>query len=487
MYQGLNKENSVGTRSGGRLSECRLAVLVSCCCLFVLLSSFPFQTYVMPQLDAEDLPLSERVRSGKFGDTYGYGVLAEGILRHGELRGVDGTPILKHMPALPLSLAATFGVFGSARPFLIFQVLFLFVSLYFLLARIRNGFPAVAVVAMPILIALHPQTIKHSAAVMSDLLFGSILLWVVFLLWKRTPSYRDFLWVGVVFGIAVYVRESAFPFMLLTGLAYVVKDRRKYLGPTALMACTFLALLSPWVIRNQLLTGEIIPLTTKSSDLFYYYSIPLTTELYSPFGAGFQEGGYDYVKLSEVYHQEAQSWGGGRTGPGQNIYARESPSDSTAREPVFKDSYSPWTNRPLPSRPIAEGLRNYVSRPGEQFSSFLLKSIALFNKPPILAQLASTSLSGFLVAANIVFYAFHIGTILFGVVLSFTARNNPFIFLPYWITAQYFQSMFFWSEHRYLMPFYPLLILISLAWYWNRRKSRARCSHILQGSVRDTV
>ena len=487
MYQGSNKDISVGTTTGERLSEFRLAVLVSCCCLFVLLSSFPFQTYIMPQLDAEDLPLSERVKSGKFGDTYGYGLLAEGILRHGELRRIDGTPILKHMPALPLSLAATIQVFGSVRPFLIFQVLFLFLSLYFFLARIRDGFPTVAVVAMPILIAIHPQTIKHSAAVMSDLLFGSILLWVVFLLWKRTPGYRDFLWVGVVFGIAVYVRESAFPFMLLTGLAYVVKDRRKYLRPTALMACTFLALLSPWVIRNQLLTGEIIPLTTKSSDLFYYYSIPLTTELYSPFGAGFQEGGYDYDKLYEVYHQEALSWGGGRAGPGQKNSARASNSEPIEQEAVLEDTYSSWTNRPLPSRPIAEGLRNYVLRPSEQFTSFLLKSIALFNKPPILAQLASTSLSGFLVAANVVFYAFHIGIIVFGVVLSFTARNNPFIFLPYWITAQYFQSMFFWSEHRYLMPFYPILILISLAWYWNRRNTKARCSPITQGSVKEIV
>ena len=73
-----------------------------------------------------------------------------------------------------------------------------------------------------------------------------------------------------------------------------------------------------------------------------------------------------------------------------------------------------------------------------------------------------------MVAANVVFYAFHIGIILLGVMLSFTARNNPFVFLPYWISAQYLQALFFWSEHRYLMPFYSLLILIALSWYWKR-------------------
>ena len=66
------------------------------------------------------------------------------------------------------------------------------------------------------------------------------------------------------------------------------------------------------------------------------------------------------------------------------------------------------------------------------------------------------------------FYAFHIGIILMGVVLSFSGRHNSLIFLPYWIAAQYFQSLSFWSEHRYLMPFYPFLILLALSWYWSR-------------------
>ena len=48
------------------------------------------------------------------------------------------------------------------------------------------------------------------------------------------------------------------------------------------------------------------------------------------------------------------------------------------------------------------------------------------------------------------------------------------VFLPYWIAAQYVQSLFFWSEHRYLMPFYPLLILMALSWYWNRWKKQTR-------------
>ena len=453
----------IGSPRGGRsLNKGPLALLTICCCLFVLLSSFAFQSYVMPQLGAADLPLPERVRSPKFGDTEGYGRLAEGILKHGELSRIDGVPILKHMPGLPVLLAASFSFFDSVRPFLVFQILFLFASLYFLLARIRDGFPALALAAVPILTALHPQTIKHSAAVMSDLLFGSILLWVVFALWKRVPGYREFLLAGIVFGIAVYVRESALPFMLLTGLAYVVRDWRKFFGPAAVMACAFVLLLSPWVIRNYLVSDRLIPLTTKSSELFYYYSIPLTTELYSPFGPGFQEGGYDYGKLSETYWREIQTWHGNN--------AEQPPYDAPGGTSLREEISDVWVERPVPPQAFNKGLENYTSRPQQQLSSFVLKSIALLNKPPILAHLADTNLSSLLTATNIAFYAFHVGVILFGAVLSFSARHNPFVFLPYWIAAQYLQSLFFWSEHRYLMPFYPLLILIALTWYCKQWK-----------------
>ncbi len=78
----------------------------------------------------------------KIGDSYGYGKYAEGILQHRALRDIDGRPILKHMPGLPLLVALTFKTFGSVRPLLVVQVLFLFVSLYFFLLRVRDGFPA---------------------------------------------------------------------------------------------------------------------------------------------------------------------------------------------------------------------------------------------------------------------------------------------------------------------------------------------------------
>jgi hypothetical protein len=409
----------------------------------------------MPHLDDEHLSLAERIRSPKFGDSYGYGRYAEGILQHGQLSKPDGTPILKHMPALPLLLALVFKTFGSVRPFLAFQILFLFLTLYLFLARVRGAFPAIAVMATPVVLAVHPSTIKHSSGVMTDLLFGSMLMWAAFLLWKREPGSKEFAAVGIVFGLAAYLRESAFPFMLMTGLAYLLNDRKKYQRRVGVMACVFLMLLLPWALRNQFLTHKFTPLTTKTSDLFYYYSIPLTTDVYAPFGAGFQEQGYDYAKLYEIYDREAHRWSNGQTEPAE-------------RGATLKETYDAWLDRPLPLNPIKEGLKNYYSRPQEQVYSLLLKTVALFNKPAVLAQLAPSSLSTLLVVGNVVFYTFHVGVILLGVALSFTTRHNRFIFLPYWITGQYVQSLLFWSEERYLMPFYPFLVLMALSWYWTQ-------------------
>jgi hypothetical protein len=451
----------------------RLAFVLFCCAVFGLLSSATLATYVMPRVDNDQMPLADRIRSPKFGDSYGYGKYAEGILQHRALRDIDGRPILKHMPGLPLLLAVTFKTFGSVRPLLVVQVLFLFVSLYFFLLRVRDGFPAAAVIATPIVIALHPSTIKHSSGVMTDLFFGSMLLWAAVLLWKKQPTTRDFCAVGAVFGLAAYLRESALPLMLMTALAYLVKDRRTYLRRVTLMVCVCTAMLSPWAIRNQRLMNDFIPLTTKTSDLFYYYSIPLTRAVYDPLGAGFQESGYDYNKLYEIYDHEVRRWEieSGRSGRSQRTGPREPAK-------ALKEVYNSWADRPLPDSPIRKGLWNYYSRPTEQLPSLLLKTAAFFNKPAVLAHLAGTSFSALLVVGNILFYAFHIGIILLGVALSFSAKDNPFVFLPYWIVAMYIQALLFWSEERYLMPLYPFLVLIALSWY-SRRWQAERNSPLL--------
>jgi hypothetical protein len=284
---------------------------------------------------------------------------------------------------------------------------------------------------------LHPMMVKHFSGVMSDILFSSLLLWVASALWKEDPNKKEFLYVGVLLGLAVYIRESAFPLMVMIGGAYLMKDKKYYLKPVILMTITFVIVLTPWMIRNYIHAKQFIPLTTKSTILFYYYSIPLTTELYAPFSWTDEETGYNYPKLYAVYDAGKQS-------------------DSTL---------------------IRDAIHNYLSEPKRQVVSMLLKTVALFGKPDLLkpALLAKT-FSGAgqlgLIAINLGYYVFHVGVILLGICLSFRLQSNPFIYLPYLIAAQYIQALLFWSESRYLMPFYPFLIILALAWWWNKRNTK---------------
>jgi hypothetical protein len=409
----------------GRFWVARLLTIICCSSLLCLGYVSLLTPYVMPHFYEDDLSLADRLKSTSMGDSQSYGRYADDFLRHQSFQRSTGEPAVKHMPGLPLILAITFGVSGSIDTFRAFQILFFFVSLYFFLVQLKDKVPALVPPATVLILTLHPLMAKHFTAIMSDLLFSSMLLWIAFTLAEPDPGPKHFLGAGILFGLAVYLRESAFAFMAAVALAYLVKGRHTYLGRVTIMGCAFLAVLSPWIVRNYTHTHEFIPLTTKSTSLFYQYSIPLTTELYSPL-----DDSYDYQKLRDLHSKNVPD-----------------------------------------SSPIKAGLTNYVTRPGEQLISAALKTIALFNKPGLLRRSLPTIATIGLLIVNIGLAILHVGVILFGVVLAFTRYARPFPYLPYLIAAQYLQALFFWSEPRYLMPFYPFLITIALTWYHDHWRS----------------
>jgi hypothetical protein len=381
--------------------------------------------YVMPNFYTARLPLAERVRSTSFGDSASYGGYAESLLQKHAFQDVSGMPAVQHMPGLPLILAATVELFGSLDGFRVVQILFFFLSLHFFLLALTDKFPSIVLASTVVVMALHPSMATLFTAVMSDVLFTSMLLWVAFVLYGPNPSYLNFLGAGILLGLAVYLRESAFAFVAAVGLAYIVKDARMYFRPVALMACVFAVLLSPWVLRNYIQTGHIIPLTTKGITMFYRSSFPVTTEFYSA-----------RLDKFELRKMDAR-----------------------------------FTGTPPTSEALAVAIHNYVSRPREQATSMLLKTVALFNKPALLQRPLSRRATAALAAFNVAYYLFHVGIILMGVLLAFSKHAKSFPYLPYIIAAQYVQAMLLWSETRYLVPVYPFVVIIALTWYLERGKA----------------
>jgi hypothetical protein len=388
--------------------------------------------HVMPRFHEAGATLADRLTSTSMGDSKSYGMYADELLKHRSFQRSSGEAAVKHMPGLPLILATTYQLSGSLTFFRLLQALFFFAGLYFFLIRLRDKVPPLVPPLTVLILTFHPLMVKLFTGIMSEVLFCAALLWVGSCLSKPDPSTKHFLAAGLLFGLAVYLRESALVFMGAVGLTYLVKDR-SYFGRVALMGCIFLVVLSPWIVRNHVYTHEFIPLTTKSTSLFYHYSIPLTTELYSPL-----RDSYDYKKLRDVYSQNTAG-----------------------------------------SSAIKAAIKNYVTRPREQLVSTAIKTIALFNKPGLLHRPLSRPAKAALLLVNIGLVVFHVGVILFGVVLAFTKHALQFPYLPYLIAAQYLQALFFWSEPRYLMPLYPFLIIIALTWYLNHRPARSgRCSQV---------
>jgi 4-amino-4-deoxy-L-arabinose transferase-like glycosyltransferase len=382
--------------------------------------------YVMPNFYNEQLPLSQRLKSTSVGDSEAYGRYADGFLRQHAFQNPDGQPVILHMPGLPLILAVFIALFGTADAFRAGETLFFFATLYCFLILLKDKVPALVLAATILVMALHPLMAQLFTAIMSDILFTSLLLWIAFVLYRPDPSVWNFLCVGLIFGVAVYLRESALVFVFALGLAYLVKDTRKYLRPVGVMVCVFVLLLSPWVLRNYVRTGRVIPLTTKGTNLIYISSFPLTTEFYWPF-----TDTYDYANSDKRY---------------------------ATLEPG--------------SSPIREAARNYVSQPREQLNSTALKTIALLNKPSVLQRPLSHTATIALHAFNAMYYVFHIGVILVGVALVFSKRGRAFPYLPYLMAAQYAQALLLWSETRYLVPFYPFLIVLAFSWYMDRYRAR---------------
>ncbi len=401
----------------------RLLILALCAALVCMGYAIVLTPYVMPNFYDASLPLAERLESTSMGDSDTYGRYADGLLNQGAFQRTEGVPALKHMPGLPLILAVSYAASGSLDGFRVFQALFFFASLYCFLVRIRDRIPPLVLTATVVIMALHPMLAQHFTAVMSDILFTSMLLWTAVVLDKPQPGYREFVGAGLLLGLAVYIRESAFVFMAAVALAYLIKDVRAHFTPVVAMGCVFVAMLSPWAVRNYVHTQEFIPLTTKARTLFYYYSIPLTTAVYRPFG------GYDFVEVNRRFGEK------------------------------------------LPANPVAAGIRNYISHPKEQLTSGALKTLALFGSPGMLrrplSRVATIALTAFHLAAAV----FHVAVILFGVLLAFSRRSRPFPYLPYLIGAQYVQALFLWSESRYLMPFYPFVIMMALTWYVHQARS----------------
>lgn len=125
------------------------------------------------------------------------------------------------------------------------------------------------------LVAVNPFLIYFSGLILSETLFAAMLAWGVLLL--TSDARRKWIWGAVLLALSIYVRPSAvaLPVVLAVAAGGLGRDGSAKAAPTrwltrpATVAAFVVVALLPWAIRNRLVLGQWIWLTTNGGITRY--------------------------------------------------------------------------------------------------------------------------------------------------------------------------------------------------------------------------
>lgn len=208
--------------------------------------------------------LGRSYNAGVYAD--GYDQLAANLAKGNGYRFYpDTAKTLLREPGYPMVLAAIFIAFGSKFTLVQLTNIVLAVGVASLMTRIARTLSAsrVVVLGSPLLFLFHPETLIAESRGGVEILFALLLMLYITAISRaiRTGLWWDYLVSGAVLGLTLVVRSTPilFPVVLLAYLLLV--ERRKFLvvRNICVMAMTMFVVLSPWIVRNYLLTSEFVP------------------------------------------------------------------------------------------------------------------------------------------------------------------------------------------------------------------------------------
>lgn len=193
------------------------------------------------------------------------------VLGNGYKLYAETSETMLRTPGFVLYLAGIFWLVG--KNLLVIQIINLLVStatgwgVYRLALHARLP-DRVAILAAAIFM-LYPATVLAESRGGVESLFTGCAVLVLLLVYRALASYawRDFLVLGVVFGLALLIKSTLA--LVLPALFFFVLARRAprpdFVRLVVLFTITSvatLAMLAPWVIRNYRISGEIVPTMT---------------------------------------------------------------------------------------------------------------------------------------------------------------------------------------------------------------------------------
>lgn len=193
------------------------------------------------------------------------------------------------MPGTALSFAPAmrlFGAQGAILPIRFLQSLLLVAQSALIAATARrifgNGTVALVAAAM---VALYPFFLFYQGLLLSETLFTTWLVAGIAALyrWRERGCRIDAALVVtcLCFAAATWTKATLtiLPPLLIAATAWTAGAHwRRTLTLLVVMTCLYGALLSPWWIRNAVVLGEFVPLTTGSAENLYLGNNPHNPE-----------------------------------------------------------------------------------------------------------------------------------------------------------------------------------------------------------------
>ncbi|MGH7177461.1 MAG: tetratricopeptide repeat protein [Tepidisphaeraceae bacterium] len=179
-------------------------------------------------------------------------------------------------------------------------------GLLFLAGRAFFGRAVGAIAGL--MLAVYPTSVFLDSLIQKsvlDLLFSTMLLWVLARVWFARDAWR-WIVVGLVLGLLCLTRENA---LLLVGVfvvAALIHQRQIRIGTRAARVAWFMTgialVLLPVGIRNRIVGGEFALTTSQAGSNFFIGNNPNATGIYAPLVPGHNDPPqerFDAVQLAE--------------------------------------------------------------------------------------------------------------------------------------------------------------------------------------------
>ena len=226
--------------------------------------------------------LSAELRS----DSMVYDELAKSIAFHGEYL-FEGKPTALLIAGYPLFLSAIYKFIGTEQIYVkLIQSLidigtcFIF---FFILRKFFNE--KFSLIGLSVF-AFFPSNVLYAQTILTEPLFGFFAMLLLYLLLMDNP-YKYSFFIGIVWGVAIFIRSSFAPSILLYPL-YLFLNRRKVFEGfktnrwkkaiqfSLIFLFGFSLVLSPWLTRNKIEFGSFT-LATQGGFTFWSGSNPDAT------------------------------------------------------------------------------------------------------------------------------------------------------------------------------------------------------------------